>query len=48
MTYTEIMLTIIAVILFLDWIDTSPWVHIAKVKYGKYKHKVIKYIKKRK
>lgn len=41
MTYTEKILTIIAIILFMDWIDTSPWVHIAKVKYGKYKRKFI-------
>ncbi len=43
---SELLLLIIAVFTFLNWAQNSGYVHRFKVAYGKYKFKLIRFIKK--
>lgn len=45
---TDILLAIIALFTYLNWIEHSNRVLILKIKYGKCKRKVINFIFKRK
>ncbi len=45
---SELLLLIIAFFTFLNWAQNRGYVHRSKVAYGKYKYKLIRYIKKTK
>ena len=48
MNLSGLLLLIIAFFTFLNWAQNSGYIHRSKVAYGKYKHKLIRYIKKTK